>query len=110
MSGFLPYSTGTAKILQPQWRRNTTSATASTQHRESTPEVIFLRPGTPVAPTGNTSVAQTSEIKNFPPRHAYWNSAVPCVECFNDDEDIQHHIDFDAVMLMMKVSTLSIVW
>jgi len=64
-----------------------------------TPEPTPPPPGTPPAPTANTSRAQASEIVNLPAGYTYSHTAHPCAEVFEDDEDTKHDTDFDSDML-----------
>jgi hypothetical protein len=64
-----------------------------------TPELTPPPPGTPPAPTGNTSGAQLFEIVNLPAGYTYSHTALPCVEFFEDDEDTELDTDFDPDML-----------
>jgi len=50
-------------------------------------------------PAGNTSGAQSFQIVNLPVGYMYSHKAHASAECFNDDEDTQHNIDFDPDML-----------
>jgi hypothetical protein len=52
-------------------------------------------PGTPPAPTFNTSGAQQSEIVNFPAGYTYSHTTLPSTEFFEDDEDTEHDTDVD---------------
>jgi len=64
-----------------------------------TPEPTAPPPGTPPAPSGNTSGAQLSEIVNLPAGYTYSHIALPCAEFFEDDDDTEHDTDFDPDML-----------
>jgi len=97
-SGFLPCRNGTAKNLQTRWRRKGTGASPPDGRRESTPEPTPPLPGTPPAPTSNTSAVQPSQMVNLPARYTYSNTALPSTECFND-EDTELDTDFDPDML-----------
>ena len=97
-SGCLSCQNGTAKNLQTRWRRKGTGAPPPDRRREPTPEPTPPLPGTPPAPTGNTSRVQPSQIVNLPAGYAYSSTALPCTEFF-DDEDTEHDTDFDPDML-----------
>ena len=56
--GCLPCQNGTAKNPQTRWRRKGTGAPPPARRRVRTPEPTPLPPGTPPAPTGNTSGAE----------------------------------------------------
>ena len=99
MSGCLPCRNGAAKNPQTHWIRKGTGAPPPARHREQIPEPTPPPPVTPPAPTGNTSGAQPAEIVNLPAGYTYLHTAFPCVESFEDDEDIEHDIDFDSNML-----------
>jgi len=98
-SGCLPCPNGTAKNPQTRWRRKGTGAPPPSRRRVRTSEPTPPPPGTPCAPTGNTSGAQLSEIVNLPAGYTYWHTALPCAECFEDDEDTEHDTYFDPDML-----------
>jgi len=97
-SGCLPCQNGTAKNPQTIWRRKGTGAPPPDQRRQRTTEPTPLLPGTPPTPTGNTSGVQHSQIVNLPARHLHYDIALPCAECF-DEEDTEHDTDFDPDML-----------
>jgi len=59
-SGCLPGLNGTAKNPQTFWRHKETGAPRPARRRVRTPEPTTALPGTPPAPTGNTSGAQSS--------------------------------------------------
>jgi hypothetical protein len=99
MSSCLPCQNGTTKNPQTRWTRNGTGAPPPARCRVRTPELTPPPPGTPPAPTGNTSGAQLSEIVNLPARYTHSHTALPCVEYFENDEDTKHHTDFDPDML-----------
>jgi len=98
-SGCLPCQNGTAKNPQTRWTRKGTGAPPPAQRRERIPEPTPPPPGTPPAPTGNTSGAQTAEIITLPAGYTYSHTALPWAEYFNDDEDTEHDTDFDPDML-----------
>jgi hypothetical protein len=58
-----------------------------------------IQPGMPHAPTSNTTGAQLAEIINLPARYTASHIALPCAECFENDEDTKHDTDFDPDML-----------
>jgi hypothetical protein len=95
----LPCQNGTAKNPQTRWRRKGTGAPPPARRRVRTPEPTPPPPGTPPAATGNTSGAQLSQIVNLPAGYTYSHTALPCAEIFEDDEDTEHHTDFDPDML-----------
>jgi hypothetical protein len=97
--GCLPCQNGTVKNLQTRWRRKGTGAPPPARRRVRTPEPTPRPPGTPPAPTGNTSTAQPSEIVNLPAGYTYSHTALPCAEFFEDDGDTEHDTDFDPDML-----------
>jgi len=97
-AGYLPCQNGTAKNPQTSWRRKGTGAPPPDQRREPTPEPTPPLPGTPPAPTSNTSGVQLSQIVKLPARYTYSNTALPCGE-FVDDEETEHDTDFDLDML-----------
>jgi hypothetical protein len=98
-SGCLPCQNDTAKNPQTRWRRKGTGAPPPVRRRVRTSEPTPPPPGTPTAPTGNTSVAQGSEIINLPAGYTYSHTALPCAESFEDDEDTEHDTDFVPDML-----------
>jgi len=98
-SGCLPCQTGTAKYLQTRWRRKRSGAPPSAWRREWTRELTPSRRGMPPTPTSNTSGAEPSEIVNLPTSYTYSHTALPCAECFDDNEDTQHHTNFQPDML-----------
>jgi hypothetical protein len=99
MSGCLPCQNGTAKNPQTRWRPKGTGAPPPARRSVQTPEPTPPQPGTPPAPTGNTSGAQPSEIINLPAGYTYSHTALPCAEFFEDDEPTEHDTDFDPDML-----------
>jgi hypothetical protein len=99
MPGGLPCQNGTAKNPQTRWRRKGTGAPPPARRRLQTPELTPPPPGTPPAPTGNTSGAQLFEIVNLPAGYTYSHTALPCAEFLEDDEDTEHDTDFDPDML-----------
>jgi len=98
MSGCLPCQNGTAKNPQTGWRRKGTGTPPPDRCREPTPEPTRPLPGTPPAPTANTSEVQPSQIVNLPAGYTYSHTALPCAEFF-DDEETEHDTDFDPDML-----------
>jgi len=98
MSGCLPCQNGTVQNPQTRWRLKRTGAPPPDRRRERTPKPTPPLPGTPPAPTGNTSGVQLSEIVNLPAGYKYLNTALPWTEFF-DDQDTEHHTDFDPDML-----------
>ena len=98
-SDCLPCQNATAKNPQTRWKRKGTGAPTPTRRRVRTPELTAPPPGTPPAPTCNTSEAKPSEIVNLPAGYTYSYSALPCSEFFEDDEDTEHDTDFDPDML-----------
>jgi len=98
-SGCLPCQNGTAKNPQTRWTRKGTGAPPPAQCRERIPEPTPPPPGTPPAPTGNTSGTQPAEIINLPAGYTYSNTALPWAEYFEDDENTEHNTDFDPDML-----------
>jgi len=98
-SGCLPCENGTAMNPQTRWRCKGTGAPPPDRRREPTPEPTPPLPGTPPAPTGNTSEGQSSQIVNLPARYTYSHTALTCAE-FCDDEDSEHHANFDPDMLI----------
>jgi hypothetical protein len=97
-SGSLLCQNGTAKNLQTRWTRKGTGAPPHARRRERIPEPTPHPPGTPPAPTGNTSGAQPAEIINLPAGYTYSHPALPCAEYF-DDDNTEHNTDFDPDML-----------
>jgi len=97
-SGCLPCRNDTAKNPQTRWRRKGTGASPPDRCREPTPEPTPPLPGTPPAPTNNSSAVQLSQMVNLPARYTYSNTALPCTEFF-DDEDTELDTDFDPDML-----------
>jgi len=97
-SGSLPCHNGTAKNPQTRWRRKGIGAPPTDQRRVRTSEPTRPLPGTPPAPTGNTSGVRPSQIVNLPSGYTYSNVALSCTE-FVDDEETQHDTDFDPDML-----------
>jgi len=65
-SGCLPCQNGTAKNPHTRWSRKGTGASPPDQRRERNPEPTPPVPGTPPAPTGNTSGVPPSQIVNLP--------------------------------------------
>jgi len=97
-SSCLPCQNRTGKSPQPRWRCKGTGAPPPDQRRERPPELTPPLPGTPPAPTGNTSRVPPSENVNLPAGYTHSKSALPCTESFND-EDTEHDTDFDPEML-----------
>jgi len=97
-SGCPPCQNGTAKNPQTRWRRKGTGAPPPDRRREQTPKPTPALPGTPPAPTGNTSGIQPSQIVNLPAGYTHSHTALPWVEFF-DDEATEHDTDFDPDML-----------
>jgi len=95
----LPCQNGTAKNPQIRGTRKGTGAPPPARRREWIPEPTPPPPGTPPAPTGNTSRPQSAEIINLPAGYTYSHTALPCAESFEDDEDTKHDTDFDPDML-----------
>ena len=93
-SGCLPCQNGTAKNLRTRWRRKGTGAPPPARPRVRTPEPTPAPPGTPPAPTGNTSGAQLSEIVNLPAGYMYSHIARPSAEFFEDNEYTEHDTHF----------------
>ena len=98
-SGCLPCKNGTTKNLQTRWSRKRTGAPPPARRRERIPEPTLPPPGTPPAPTGNTSGAQPAEMINLPAGYMYSHTALPRAEYFEDDEDTEHNTDVDPDML-----------
>jgi len=97
-SGCLPCQNGTATNLQTRWRCKGTGTPPPDRRREWTPEPTPPLPGTPLAPTPNTSEVQPSQIVNLPAGYTYSHTALLCAEFFNDEET-EHNTDFDPDML-----------
>jgi len=97
-SGCLPCQNGTAKNPQTRWRRKGTGTPPPDRRREPTPELTAPLPGTPPAPTGDTSGVRPSQIVNSPAGYTHSHTALPCAEFF-DDEETEHDTDFDPDML-----------
>jgi len=53
----------------------------------------------PPAATGHTSEGQLAEIVNLWARYTYSQTAHPCAEFFEDDQDTKHDTEFDPDML-----------
>jgi len=98
-SGCLPCQNGTPKNSQTRWTCQGMGAPPPTRRREQIPELTPPPPGTPPAPTGNTSGAQPAENINLPAGYTYSHTALPCGEYFEDDEDTEHDTDFDPDMV-----------
>jgi hypothetical protein len=98
-SACLPCQIGTSKHPQTHWRRKGIGAPPPALGTVRTPEETPPPPGTPPAPTGNTSGAQLSEIVNLLAGYRYSHTALPSAECFEDDEDTAHDTDFNPDML-----------
>jgi len=98
--GCLPCQNGTAKNPQTLWGRKGTGAPPPVRRRVRTAEPTPPPPGTPPAPTCNTSGAQPSEIGNLPAGYTYSHTALLCAEFFEDDEDTEHDTNFDPDMLI----------
>jgi hypothetical protein len=81
-SGCLPCQNNTTQNPQTRWRRKGTGAPPPARRRLRTPEATPPPPGTPSAPTGNTSSAQLSEIVNLPAGYAYSHTALCCAKLF----------------------------
>jgi len=113
-SSCLPCQNGTARNLQTPWRCKGTGAPPPDQCKQWTPEPAPPLPRTPLAPTGNSSGAQCSQMINLPAGYTYSHTALPCAGFCYHDEDTQHDTDFDSDILTDKgnplVSTLSVVW
>jgi len=80
VAGWLPSQNGASKKPETLWRRKGTGAHPPDRRREQTPEPTPPLPGTPPAPTGNTSGVQPSEIVDLPAADTYSNTALPCGE------------------------------
>jgi hypothetical protein len=98
-SGCLPCQNGTKMNPQTRWRHKGNGAPPYARRSVRTPEPASPPPGTPPAPTGNTSGAQATEIVNLPAGYTYSHTALPGAEYFEDDEDTEHDTDFDPDML-----------
>jgi hypothetical protein len=102
MSGCLPCQNGTVKNPQTRSIRNGTCSPPPAGRRVRTSELTPTRPDTPPptpASTSTPSRPQPSEIGNLPVGYTYSHTALPCEECFEDDEDTEHDTDFHPVML-----------
>ena len=97
-SSCLPCQNGTTKNPQTHWRCKGTGAPPPDRRREWTPEPNSPLPGTPPAPTGNTSGVQHSQIVNLPAGYTHSQTALPSADLFND-QDTEHDTDFDPDML-----------
>jgi len=62
----LPCQNGTAQNPHTCWRRKGTGVPPTDRRRERNPEPTSPVPGTPPAPTGNTSGVQPTQIVNLP--------------------------------------------
>jgi len=98
-SGCLRCQNRTAKNPQTRWTRKGTGAPPPARCRERIPEPTPPPPGTPPAPTSNTSRAQPAEIIILLAGYTYSDTALPCAEYFEDDEDTEHDTNFDPDML-----------
>jgi len=98
-SGCLPCQNATTKNPQTRWTCKGTGAPPAARCREGIPEPTPPLPGTPPAPTSNSSEAEPAEIINLHAGHTYSHIACPCAEYFEDDEDIKHDTDFDPDMV-----------
>ena len=78
---------------------NGTCVPPPARRKVQTPEPTPPPPGTPAAPTGNTSGALPSEIVNLPAGYTYSYTALPGAEFFEDDENTKHDTDIDPDML-----------
>jgi len=90
----LPCQNCTAKNLQTGWRRKGTGAPPPALRRQ----LMTSLPGTPPAPTGNNSGAQSSQMVNLLAGYAYSHTSCTCAEFSNLDasaQDSQHNTDFD---------------
>ena len=76
--GCLPCQKGNAKNPQTRWRRKGTGAPPPARRGVRTPEPTPPPPGTPPAPTGNTSGAQPSEIVNLPAGYTHYHTSLLC--------------------------------
>jgi len=97
-SSCLPCQNGTEKNPQTRWRRKGTATPPPDRRRALTPESTPPLPGTPPAPTANTSEVQPSHVVNLPTRYTYSHTALPCAEFF-DDERTENDTDSDPDML-----------
>jgi hypothetical protein len=94
-SGFLLCPNGAVNNPQTHWIRKGTGAPPPVRRRERIPEPTPPPPGTPPASTGNTSGGNPAEICNLPSGYTYLHTALPCAEYFEDDENTEHHTNFD---------------
>jgi len=102
LARFFPCTNGTAKSTQTRRRHKGTCASPPDRYRQSTPEPTSPLSATPLAPTGNNSGAQCSQIVNLPAGYVYLHTSLPCAEfCLLDAyaHDSQHDTDFDPDML-----------
>jgi len=113
--GCLPCTNGTAKIPQTRWSCKGTGAPPPNRRRqqtreptpeptpELTPEPMPLRPGTPLALTGDTFRAQRLAIINLPAGYPFSHSSLPCADSYTlhiSALDSKHDTDFDPDMLL----------
>jgi hypothetical protein len=98
-SGSPPCQNPAANNLQTLWRLTGTGTPLPARRRVRTREPTPPPPGTPPVPTSKTSGAQPSEIVNLPAGYTNSHKALPSAEFFEDDEDTEHHTDFDLDML-----------
>jgi len=94
-----PCHNATAKNPQTHLTCKCTGAPPPAQRRERIPEPTPPPPGTPPAPTGNTSGAQTAEIDNLLAGYTYTHTALPCAEFFKHDEVTEHDTESHPDML-----------
>jgi len=102
------WNKGTGAAL-PNWPRQLTPEPTPEPTPELTPEPTTEPgpplPGTPPAPTNNTSGAQRAQIINLPAGYEYSHGLRPCADSFTVDasaQHSQHDIDFDPDMLTYK--------
>jgi hypothetical protein len=98
-SGGLPCQNGTAMNPHTPCTRKQPGAPPPDRRRERTPEATPLLPRMPLAPTGNTSRDQPSQIVNLPAGYRYSHTAPLFAEFFDGDDDTQHNAAFDPHML-----------
>ena len=98
-SGCHPCQIPTAKNPQTPWTRKGLGAPPPARCREPIPESTPPPPGTPPAPTVNTSGAQPAETITLPARYTFSLTDLPFAEYFEDDKDTEYDTEFDPDLL-----------
>jgi hypothetical protein len=102
MSGYNYCQNGKAQNPQTRWTRKGTDAPPPTRCRQQIPEPTPPLPGSPPAPTCNTSGAEPAEVFNLLGGYKYSCTARPSGQYLDIRKDTEHDTDFDPYMLTDK--------